>query len=380
MWLKRSIPLTNTIEPGEMRTSRSCTSTLCLIVYVSKTMKANTTIVIGAGPIGLETTAHLKKMGVDVTCVDAGSVGGTIFSFFPPNTRFFSSPERLAIAGIDIQIPTEEKATREDYLAYLRSVARTLELPIRTHERVIGAARSDKGWTLRTLSRSGQEHELRAVNVVLAIGGTHHHRRLGISGEDMPHVDHELGDPHRFFGRDVVIVGGKNSAAEAALRCWRAGARVHLVHRGPGLHERVKYWIKPEVESLMKEGLIGHRFNSVVTRIEADAIHARSSESGEMTMIPCQDVLLMIGYEQDPALFRLFEVSLQGEQNAPCHDPLTMETNQKGVYVAGTASAGSQQRFRTYIENSHIHAGRIAAHITGTTPPQERPPRELPEA
>ena len=343
-------------------------------------MKANSTIVVGAGPIGLETTAHLKRMGVDVTCVDAGPLGGTIFSFFPPNTRFFSSPERLAIAGIDLQIPAEEKATREDYLAYLRSVAMTLDLPVRTHETVIGARRHNDGWSVLIRNRAGEEHELQAANVVLAIGGTHHHRKLGIPGEQLPHVDHELGDPHRFFGREVVIVGGKNSAAEAALRCWRAGARVSIVHRGSFLHERVKYWIKPEVESLMREGLIRHQFNSVVTGIGTDSIHVTSLHNDETSVIPCQDVLLMIGYEQDPTLFRLFEVSMEGEQQAPCHDPNTMETNQRGVYVAGTASAGSQQRFRTYIENSHVHASRITAHITGTPPPQERAPRDLPEA
>jgi len=343
-------------------------------------MKANTTIVVGAGPIGLETTAHLKKAGVDVTCVDAGPIGGTIFSFFPPNTRFFSSPERLAIAGIDIQIPNEEKATREEYLAYLRSVAITLELPIRTHETVIDAERLSDNWVITTRNRAGQTSELEAANIVLAIGGTHRHRPLGVSGEDLPHVDHELGDPHRFFGRNVVIVGGKNSAAEAALRCWRAGARVSIVHRGPSLHERVKYWIKPEVDSLMKEGLIRPHFNSVVSRIEADAVHLKSIEDGEPSTIPCQDVLLMIGYEQDPILFNLFGVSMEGDQKSPCHDPQTMETNQRGIYVAGTASAGTQQRFRTYIENSHIHAYRIAAHITGAPPPEEQPPRDLPEA
>ena len=136
-------------------------------------MKANTTIVVGAGPIGLETTACLTQAGVDVTCVDAGPIGGTIFSLFPPNTRFFSSPERLAIAGIDIQIPNEEKATREEYLAYLRSVAMTLNLPIRTHEAVVGARRTGDNWVLTTRSRSGQISDMEAANIVLAIGGTH---------------------------------------------------------------------------------------------------------------------------------------------------------------------------------------------------------------
>lgn len=343
-------------------------------------MKANSTIVIGAGPIGLETTARLKKTGVEVSCVDGGPIGGTIFSLFPPSTRFFSSPERLAIAGIDLQIPAEEKATREDYLAYLRSVAMTLQLPISTHEMVIDARRTDDVWSIVTRSRAGQLRERQAANIVLAIGGTHHHRHLGVPGEDLPHVDHDLGDPHRFFGRNVVIVGGKNSAAESALRCWRAGARVCLVHRGPALHERVKYWIKPEVESLMKEGLIQHRFDSTVTRIEADSIHLKSDRDDETAHVPCQDVLLMIGYRQDPTLFNLFDVMLEGTEKAPRHDPETMLTDQPGIYVAGTAAGGTQQRFRTYIENSHVHAARIAAHITGAPPPQERLPRDLPEA
>ena len=343
-------------------------------------MKANTTIVVGAGPIGLETTACLKEAGVEVICVDAGPIGGTIYSLFPPHTRFFSSPERLAIAGIDIQIPTEEKATGEDYLAYLRSVAMTLGLPVLTYEQVVDARYEEGSWIVMLRNRSGERHEINAVNIVLAIGGTHHHRTLGVPGEDLPHVDHQLQDPHRYFSRDVVIVGGKNSAAEAALRCWRAGARVHIVHRGPELHERVKYWIRPEVESLIREGLIQAHFDCTVECIRHSSMLLRSKRSHETIELECQDVLLLIGYEQNPELFHMFNVELEGPQKSPVHDPQTMITNQTGVYVAGTAAAGTQSRFRTYIENSHIHAKRIAAHITGTPPPDEITPRKLPES
>ncbi len=339
---------------------------------------ATDVIIIGAGPIGLETTALLQEGGLDVQCVDAGPIGGTIYSLFPPDTRFFSSPERISIAGMDLQLPEQEKASREDYLSYLRSVVNSKQLNVRTFETVIDAEYEAGQWSVTTRSRSGDSTIRRAPHVVLAIGGTHDVRRLGVQGENLPHVDHHLGDPHRFFGRRVVIVGGKNSAAEAALRCWRVNADVTIVHRDDALHERVKYWIRPEVEALIKEGRIKACFNSTIEDIQTDGVTAATPEGPRH--IPCDDVLLMIGYVQDPILFNLFGVDLEGPQSSPVHDPVTMRTNREGIFVAGTAVAGTQQRFKTYIENAHVHAGRISAAILGTPPPEETPPRSLPEA
>jgi thioredoxin reductase (NADPH) len=335
-------------------------------------------IVVGAGPIGLETTAALAIAGVDVRCLDAGPIGSTIYALFPPATRFFSSPERLSIAGIDLPVPAQEKVTREAYLAYLRSVVTTLDLPVVTYQEVIDASRTDSLWQLTTRNRAGATTLHAATDVVLAIGGTQHPRRLGVPGESLPQVDHDLGDPHRFFGRRVVIVGGKNSGAEAALRCWRAGAHVTLVHRGKGLHERVKYWIRPELESLIEEGRIQALFDARVIEITIDQVVVH--RHGHDHAIPTQDVLLMIGYQQDPFLLDLFGVQCSGEQAAPQFDPITMRTTAPHVYVAGTATAGTQSRFKTYIENSHAHAGRIAAAVLGLAPPPELPARILPEA
>ncbi|MDG2422502.1 MAG: NAD(P)-binding domain-containing protein [Phycisphaerales bacterium] len=339
---------------------------------------ATDVLIIGAGPIGLETAASLQAGGLTVACVDAGPIGGTIFSLFPPATRFFSSPERIAIAGVDLQVPAQEKASREEYLAYLRAVVHSLDLPVHTYEEVIDAREQNSLWEVTTRNRAGQPTTWTANHVVLAIGGTHRTRNLGIEGENLPHVDRHLGEPHRFFQRKIVIVGGKNSAAEAALRCWRVGADVTIVHRGDKLHERVKYWIRPEVEALIDEGRIKTRFNATVQSIKEDGVVVHNASGLET--IPCQDVLLMIGYEQDPGLLDLFGVEREGEQSAPVHDPVTMQTNRKGIFVAGTAVAGTQQRFRTYIENAHVHAGRIRAAILGTEAPVETPPRSLPEA
>ncbi|MCH2154168.1 MAG: NAD(P)-binding domain-containing protein [Phycisphaerales bacterium] len=341
-------------------------------------MPAKHILIIGAGPIGLETAATLQEAGLSVTCVDEGPIGGTIYSLFPPMTRFFSSPERLAIAGIDLQVAAQEKATREEYLAYLRSVVQTRALPVKTYEKVTEANHDGRSWHVTTRGRGGQLSIHEASHVVLAFGGTHQSRRLGIPGEDLPHVDRHLGDPHRFFGRKVTIVGGKNSAAEAALRCWRVGAEVTIIHRGDGLHERVKYWIRPELQSLIDEGRVKACFNSTVTSIEPDSIQVKTN--GLEQTIECQDVLVMIGYQQDPTLLKMFGVDYEGPQSAPVHDPVTMQTNSNAVYVAGTAIAGTQQRFRTYIENCHVHGGRIAAAILGNPPPPEVPARVLPES
>jgi len=343
-------------------------------------MAATRVLIIGAGPIGLETAACLQRAGVDVSCLDAGPVGRTIHDLFPPGTRFFSSPERLSIAGFDLPVTMQEKPTREEYLAYLRSVVASLDLSVHLHETVIGATPQPGGWSVHTQGRSGLERMHEASHVVLAIGGTHLPRQLGIPGEDLPHVDHDLGDPHRFFRRRVVIVGGRNSAAESALRCWRVGASVTLVHRGEALHERVKYWIRPELQSLIEEGLVQAHFNTRLTAVSPEGVELEHIASGDRSMQTCDDILLMVGYEQAPTMLDLFGVKRDGPQSAPVHDARTMESTVPGVFIAGTAVAGSQQRFKTYIENSHVHAGRITAAILGLDPPAEQPARILPES
>ena len=338
-------------------------------------------LIIGAGPVGIEVAWHLQQAQIEVLHVDAGSIGHTIERFFPPSTRFFSSPERLAIAGIDIPLSTQEKLTGEAYLAYLRSVVVTRNLPIRTFCRVVSAERvNGGGYRIGMSEPSGRSWQVEVKRVILASGGTDRPRRLGIPGEDLPHVHTSLGDPHRFFQRRVLVVGGRNSAIESALRCWRVHAEVAISYRGQDIHERVKYWLRPEVMSLVEEGRIKAFMPTQVREILPDHVVLEQLDGSGAINLPVDDVLLQIGYEQDGTLFQLFGISTEGEQASPVHNPDTLETTLPGVYVVGTATAGTQHRFASYIETSHDHGPRIAAALTGAPPPPVAEARVLPEA
>ncbi|MEE2680773.1 MAG: NAD(P)-binding domain-containing protein [Planctomycetota bacterium] len=338
-------------------------------------------VVIGAGPIGLETAIELGRAGIDALVVDAGAIGQQILDF-PPATRWFSSPERLGIGGIPFTTPAGEKGTREQYLAYLRSVVDAFGLEVATYQRVfsIQASSVGRGFELETRSRSGLIHRIRAATLVMATGGTARPRSLGIPGEDLPHVHRSLGEPHCFHGRRLLVVGGKNSACDAAVLAYRCGARVTLCHRGQGIHERVKYWIRPELEAMLRSGQIIGRFMVEPVEITPREVVVRSTADGVEERIAADDVLLAIGFESDQSLFSSLGVALSADGEAVEHDPQTMRTNVPGVYVAGTATAGTQSRFKVYIENSHIHARRIAAALSGIDPPAEPAYNELPES
>ena len=219
-------------------------------------MERTKVLIIGAGPIGLEVGHCLKHAGLEALNVDSGGIGHTIERLFPPSTRFFSSPERLAIAGMDCPVTSQEKVTGEEYLAYLRSVVVTRGIAVRTFHHVTAASRTDEGFVVDMQAPSGGTSQILAEHIVIACGGTHRPRALHIPGEDLGHVRSDLGDPHRFFGRKVLVVGGRNSAVESALRCWRAHADVSMSYGGPAISERVKYWLRPEVDSLINEGRI----------------------------------------------------------------------------------------------------------------------------
>jgi thioredoxin reductase (NADPH) len=335
---------------------------------------------VGAGPIGLETAAVLVDQGHEVLVVDAGAVGETIARWFPPNTRFFTSPERLALRGLPVASTTQEKTTGEEYLAYLRAFVTERGLTVSTFTQVVAIGGSSGDFTVIVRNIWGREIDLRVGVIVLATGGTAHPRRLGVPGEDLPGVHRELGDPHRYFSRRVLVVGGRNSAAESALRLYRVGAQVSMVHRTAELHPRVKHWIRPEVESLLDEGAIRRLMPREVVRIDPGQVVLREPDAGATQTVAVDDVLLQIGYTADPHIFELAGVPLVGPRREPEHDPHTMATAVPGIFVVGTASAGTQERFEVFIENSHQHADRVAAAMAGRPAPAATPPRPLPES
>lgn len=341
-------------------------------------------IVVGAGPIGLEIAVALKRAGMSYVHFDAKQVGYTI-SWFAPQTRFFSSNERIAIAGVPIQSHDQSKSTREQYLAYLRQVVELFKLEVRTYEPVVGIEHSREGFTVTTRPRSGDKLH-RSRYLILATGGTDRPRKLHIPGESLPHVSHYFGDPHAFFQRDVLIVGGKNSAVEAALRCHYAGARVAISYRRDRLPEKsIKYWLMPEITSLLESGRIKGYLGTVPDRITATSVHMRRSEfcSNDAqcpTSVPADFVLSLIGYEQDNALFKLAGIDVGGDCQAPRFNPGTMETNIPGLFVAGTAVGGTQDKYTVFIENCHVHVQRIMAALQGSAPPTAPAPLAQPES
>jgi len=328
-------------------------------------------LIVGAGPIGLELAAALKQARVDYIHVDAGQIGQTI-TWYPRQVRFFSSPDRIAICGVPLQTVDQAKATREEYLAYLRGVVAQFDLQVNTYERVVDVQRIDEdGHRFHVMTRrGGEQRSYRCRHLVLAIGDMHRPRLLHIPGEDLPHVSHYFEEPHRYFQTKLLIVGGRNSAVEAALRCHHAGASVTLSYRRDSFDESsVKYWLTPEIRLLVDTGQIAFHPRTVPNRIKPDAVRLKHLDTGVVTDVDADFVLLLTGYEIDPTLFNAVGVETEDENHAPLVDEATMQTSVPGCYIAGTAAAGTQIRFRFFIENCHIHVARIFEHITGKPAP-----------
>jgi thioredoxin reductase (NADPH) len=340
--------------------------------------------IIGAGPIGIELAVALKKAGFSYLHFDAKQIGYTI-SWFAPQTRFFSSNERIAIAGVPLVTPDQSKCSREQYLAYLRSVVQQFDLNIHLYEPVTKISRDEQrqggaGGFVLTTHRHGQEFQYSASRIILATGGTARPRRLNIPGEDLPHVSHYFRDPHTYFDQNILIVGGKNSAVEAALRAHAAGAQVTLVHRRANFDSaRIKYWLWPEIDGLIKEKKIAAHFNSRAVEILPGRVVLENSD-GRKFDVPADFVLALIGYEADMTLCKMAGVELIGPGQLPRFDPATMQSNIPGLYVAGTAIAGTQDSYKVFIENCHVHVERILASLTGHQPPPAPKALDQPES
>lgn len=332
-------------------------------------------VIVGGGPIGLELAAACGRRGLTAIVLEAGQIGHTI-SWWAPGTRWFSSNERIAIAGMALESVDQSKSTREQYLTYLRSVVNSHRLNVRTYTKVTAVNRDDDR-LVTSANCSGTAESFRSRAVVLAIGGTDYPNRLEVPGFELPIVDSYFREPHRYWGRRVTIIGGRNSAVEAALRARSAGAEVTLVYRQANLpRESIKYWLLPEIEGLIRTGQIQAYFDTDVVAIEPDAVIVRRHGEQGTQRIPADDVLSLIGYQQDKTLLRACGVDLMGPQQAPRFDPETMESNVRGVYVAGTATAGTQgSKYRIFVENCHEHVEKIIDAIGGASDARRGAPR-----
>src|SRR5688572_11893264 len=371
-----------TLTPGQSRRSRRRPGSPTM--HRVDPQRAEIAI-IGAGPIGLELAVALKKLGLDYLHFDAKQIGYTI-SWFAPQTKFFSSNERIAIAGVPLETPDQNKATREQYLTYLRTIVKQFDLDVRTYEPVTGIDKVGGEFVLTTNplaagAGGGAKRTYRVNNLVLVTGGTDHPRRLNVPGEDLPHVSAYFQDPHTYFGRDLLIIGGKNSAVEAALRCHHAGARVAMSYRREKLPDKsIKYWLMPEISHLIDTGRISGHYATQPVAITPTHVTLRRLADGSTYDVPADFVLKLIGYEQDDTLFKLAGVKLVGDCGAPAYDDRTMETNVPGLYVAGTAVGGTQDKYTVFIENCHVHVDRIVAALTHVAPPPAPTPLAQPES
>lgn len=317
--------------------------------------------------------AALAEVDIDYRLLEAHQIGHTI-STWPRHTHFYSTAERIAIAGVPIPIVDHEHITGEQYLAYLRTVAQQFDLQINAYERVTAVEPIDDTFRLRTQTRIG-EHEYESQHVVLATGDMSSINKLGIPGESLPHVSHRLDDPHRYFGQQLLVVGGGNSALEFAARCWRAGAEVTLSYRRAKFNPLfVKSRLVEDFRTLTREDKITFLPRTAPLEIGPTSVTlapTRGGEpvDGERTEHPTDFVLLCTGYVADLNLFEQAGVTIEGPPGRiPRFDPDTMETNVPGLYVAGTAASGQQARHKLFIETSHHHVTRIIEDISGRTP------------
>lgn len=309
---------------------------------------------MGAGPSGLAAAIAAKQQGLDYVLVEKGVLVNGIFNF-PMHMVFFTTPELLEIGGLPLTTPYD-KPTRLESLRYYRRVVDTYQLQISFHEKVTGIEKEDDVFVVTTEDARGNSRARHARAVVLAIGYYDLPNYIGVPGEDLPHVSHYYTDAHPYYRQRVVVVGGKNSAAEASLELFRGGAHVTLVHRHPTLGDTIKYWVRPDIENRIKEGSIQARFETSVKEITRQSVVVE--RGGVVEELPADAVFLLTGYHPDVALMRQAGIACDATTLAPDLNPETFETNVPNLFIAGGATAG-RNTGSIFIENGRFHGERI---------------------
>jgi thioredoxin reductase (NADPH) len=311
-------------------------------------------IVIGAGPTGLACAIELKKRGLTAFCIDKGCLCNSLYNY-PSNMTFFTTPELLEIGDIPMT-SLNDKPTRVEGLKYYRRVAEHYDLDIHQYEPVLSVSGEDGDFTVATAVR-----QYRCRKVILATGFYDIPNPIGCPGEHLPKVTHYYQEAHPYWRTNVAVIGAKNSAAIACLELFWTGAKsITMIHRGPAIHNNVKYWIKPNIENRIKNGEVKAYFNSTVTAIRPTEIDIQTP-AGPITL-PNDFVLAMTGYRPDLAFLGSMGITLQPDTLKPLTDPATLESQRKGIYLAGVIVAGMHTN-EIFIENGRFHGRQIAEAI-----------------
>lgn len=315
-------------------------------------------VVVGAGPTGMACAIEAQRAGLRVAMIDKGCLCNSLFHY-PSNMTFFTTPELLEIGDIPFSSPNQ-KPTRDEALEYYRKVAEHYRLDARLYRQVERIEGADGAFTVHTLDRFGRRHAYAARKIVVATGYYDLPNYLKIPGEELSKVLHYYDDPHPYYNMNVVVIGGKNSAAIAALDLWRHGARVTLVHRDEAMHRHVKYWILPDLENRIRNGEITAYFESKVVSIGEDSATIQTP-AGSRT-IANDYVFAMTGYHPDFDFLTALGVRLEGEDHCPSCNPESLESNVPGIYLAGVIVAGNRTN-EIFIENGRFHGRQIAADL-----------------
>jgi thioredoxin reductase (NADPH) len=315
---------------------------------------------IGAGPTGLACAIEAKRAGMRTLIVDKATLCNSLYHY-PVNMVFFTTPELLEIGDLPM-VCLGEKPTRNEALKYYRKVAEHYDLDLRLGERVERVEGAEGNFTVHTRSENGTPHRYTSKRLIIATGYYDLPNRMTIPGEDLPHVSHYYPEPHAYWRQDVVVVGGRNSAAEAALDLYRSGANVTLVHRRADLGPTIKYWVRPDIENRIKAKQVKALFETDVLSIEPGKVNVRGPE-GEKS-IPAAQVFLLTGYHPDFTFLRSLGIALDPQTNKPALNPQTLESNVPGIYLAGVVIGGNHTS-EIFIENGRFHGKQITAAITG---------------
>jgi thioredoxin reductase (NADPH) len=311
-------------------------------------------LIIGAGPIGIACALEAQKAGLDYIVIEKGPIVNSLYHY-PTNMQFFSTSEKLEIDHIPF-ISKEAKPSKQEALEYYRRIATSNDLNISLFEKVEKVRKAGELFEVHTT----RESPLYTQRVIVATGFYDIPNKLQLPGENLPKVTHYYDDPHLYAFQKVAVVGASNSAVDAALEIYRKGGDVTMIVRGESIGDRVKYWVKPDIENRIKEGSINAYFNAQITEIQEKTITI--THDGETKQLDNDFVVALTGYKPNFAFLTMMGIDLQGNKKIPVYDPETMETNVENVYLAGVI-CGGMETHKWFIENSRVHATMIIDHI-----------------